>query len=158
MKTLKWSAAILAGILCGSIIINRSLVKQLFCERNESEKNRQLYNLMSNWVRLKQKGLNIGDYLKERGYLNVAIYGMNIVGEYLIKELSNSGITIKYGIDKNAQNIYSDITLLLPEDVSEPVDAIIITPIFYYNEILMEMRDKVDTNYLSIEEIIQTLL
>ena len=50
-----------------------------------SEKHLNLLIMMSEWVRIKQEGKNISDYLKQNNYKTVAIYGMSYVGERLLK-------------------------------------------------------------------------
>ena len=42
-----------------------------------SEKHLNLLIMMSEWVRIKQEGKNISDYLKQNNYKTVAIYGMS---------------------------------------------------------------------------------
>ena len=40
-------------------------------------------------------------------YKEIAIYGMSYLGERLADELAGSDITVKYAIDRNADNIYA---------------------------------------------------
>ena len=104
--------------------------------------------------KIKQEGKNLRSYFEENGYYEIAIYGMSYAGETLINELQGSNVKIKYGIDQNAENIYADINLVSPDDELENVDAIIITPIKFFDEIEKKLSKKVNCPILSLEDIL----
>ena len=118
-----------------------------------SEKHLNLLIMMSEWVRIKQEGKNISDYLKQNNYKTVAIYGMSYVGERLIEELKGSEIKVAYGIDRNAGGLYADVDIVSPDDSLEDVDAVIVTSIFYMEEIEMDLSDKLSCPIVSLEDI-----
>ena len=43
---------------------------------------------------------------------------------------------MKYAIDKNADGIYSDVEIVTPQEELKEVDAIVVTPVFYFDEIV----------------------
>ena len=55
-------------------------------QRQLADKHLLLYLLMTKWVEYKQEGKNISHYLELQGYNTIAIYGMNYVGETLLRE------------------------------------------------------------------------
>ena len=121
---------------------------------SDSNKYWQSYLMMNEWLQLKQKGRNLSEFFKERGYKNIAIYGMHHTGVTLQNELDGTGINICYGIDANADSIYSDIEVKKPSDELPPVDVVIVTPIYYFIEIEEKLEDKVTCPILSLDDVI----
>lgn len=122
--------------------------------RKLSDKNRALYLLMTQWVRIKQDGKKIDSYFERMQYREIAIYGMDYVGEILVKELKESSVKIQYVIDQNAAFICSDMNVYSPEDKLEEVDAVVVTPITYYEEIQKKLKQKMSCPIVSIEDIL----
>ncbi|MBP3819024.1 MAG: hypothetical protein J6H31_12070 [Butyrivibrio sp.] len=121
---------------------------------DNSNKYWQSYLMMNEWMQLKQKGRNLSEFFTERGFKNIAIYGMHHTGITLQNELDGTGINISYGIDANAESIYADIEVRKPTDDLPPVDAIIVTPIYYFIEIEEKLEGKVSCPILSLDDVI----
>ena len=119
-----------------------------------SEKHLALFLMMNQWVAVKQEGKNLADYFEEQGYKSIAIYGMSYAGERLLEELKGSDIRVKYGIDKNAGNIFLDVNMVTMEDELKPVDAIVVTPIFFFDDIEEELSQKIDCPIISLEDVL----
>ena len=79
---------------------------------------------------------------------------MSHVGERLYDELKNSDINVKYAIDKDAINIYSEINVYTLKDQLDDVDVVIVTPIFYFDNIRNELRNKFNCPIISIEDVL----
>lgn len=118
-----------------------------------ADKHLDLFLLMNQWVKIKQEGKSISEYLQHLGYKKVAIYGLSYVGETLLDELKGS-ITVAYGIDKNADNIYADIDVVSLNDKLDEVDVIIVTAITSFDQIVEELSNKVKCPIVSIEDIL----
>lgn len=142
------------GIAVGAGTVGRKLRKRINKEKEYADKHLALYMLMNQWVQVKQDGKSLVSYFEEYGYKNIAVYGMNFVGQTLCRELENSSVFVKYGIDKNAENIYADCDVLTIEDDLEEVDAVIVTPVFYFDEIEGRLTEKMDCPIISIEDVI----
>lgn len=119
-----------------------------------TDKHMALYLMMNQWVKVKQEGKNLADYFKEHDYKTIAVYGMSYAGERLVDELEGSEVVIKYGIDKNAEGIYTDIDIVKPDENLEEVDAIVVTSIFYMDEITKMLEPKVSCPIISLEDIL----
>lgn len=119
-----------------------------------SDKHLALYLMMNQWVKIKQEGKNLSEYFEKNNYKNIAIYGMSYAGETLIDELRGTGICIKYGIDKNADRIYSDIDIVSMESDLEDVDAVVVTAITFFDEIEAKLSEKIDCPIISLEDIL----
>ena len=141
---------LILGALAGSHLTKKAHPSK----PSDSNKYWQSYLMMNEWMQLKQKGRNLSDFFKERGYRNIAIYGMHHTGVTLQNELDGTGINICYGIDANADSIYSDIAVMKPTDELPPVDVIIVTPIYYFIDIEEKLEEKVTCPILSLDDVI----
>lgn len=144
----------LAGAAAGAGIVSKKSEEKLSIQKAYTDKHLSLYLMMNQWVKIKQENKSIADYLAENGYREIAVYGMNYVGQTLLNELAGSSVKVRYGIDKNASNIYSDIDIVLPEEKLERVDAVIVTPITFFDEIEEALSKKLDCPILSMEDIL----
>lgn len=122
-----------------------------------ADKHLQMFLLANYWIGIKQEGKSVAEYLKKRGINEIAVYGMSYLGETLIEELSDTDIKIKYGIDKSADDIYAEIQVVKPIEDLEKVDAVIVTSVAYYKEILEELSLKIDCPIISLETIISEM-
>lgn len=132
-------------------------VKEL---KNVNYKNDQILKLYNQWLNLRQEGKSLAEYFKDNEYHKIAVYGMHYLGESLCNELENTGIEIKYGIDKNADNIVSDIDIYLPNEElrdMEKVDAVVVTAFFFYWEIEEQLSQYLDCPIISLEDIVYEL-
>lgn len=110
---------------------------------NDSYKMRRYegyWRTLHQWMVLKEKNIKLADFLSQKGYQNVAIYGMGMLGKHLIEELRESNINMVCGIDKNAENITLEIPILTPDNVPyDKVDLIIVTVWHDYGNIKEEL-------------------
>lgn len=119
-----------------------------------SDKHEALFMLMNQWVRVKQKGKGVVDYLNCKGYKKVAIYGMGYAGETLVGELHDSDIEIVYGVDREADNINADFKVVEPDEKLGKADVMIVTAITFFDEIADDLCRKVDCPIISLEDIL----
>jgi len=138
-------------IVCKPIIERQRKTKEL------ADKHLALYMLMNEWVKVKQENKSIADYFESCGYKRIAIYGMNYVGETLLSELRYTNVQVVIGIDNNASDLYTDINVVTPDKFAEEVDAIIVTPVFYYDEIVEALEKKTSCPIISIKNVIEVL-
>ena len=125
----------LGGTAAGAIGVNKMMGKKINDWKKMSNKHLTLFQMMNQWVRVKQEGKNLSSYLEEKGYKKIAIYGMSYAGATLIEELKGTNVKALYGIDKNADNIYADIDVFSMEDDLPKVDAVVVTAITFFDEI-----------------------
>lgn len=146
-------AAFIGGIL-GAGIVNKVFVKKIEVIERMSNKHLALFIMMNQWVKVKQKGEGLAEYLKKEGYKNIAVYGMSYAGETLVEELKNTDILIAYGIDKGADSMYSEIDVISPDEKLPKVDAIVVTAITFFDEIEEMLSKKIDCPIISLEDIL----
>lgn len=143
-----------AGGTAGALATSKAMGETVAKEQKMSNKHLALFLMMNQWVLVKQEGKNLASYFEKNNYRKIAVYGMSYAGERLLNELKGSGIEVAYGIDQNADGIYSDIKIVTKEDALEPVDAIVVTPVFFFQEIEKDLAEKVDCPILSLEDIL----
>lgn len=98
----------------------------------ESNRYRKKYELMYQWMKLKQNDIKLIEFFQDRKLESIAIYGMGDLGELLYKELEDNQI-IKFGIDRQLKQ--NKIPIYSLENIKEKVDAIVITPVLITDEI-----------------------
>ena len=146
-----------AGAIATAVSVRRTAQEALDRENFMSEKHLAMFLTMNRWLQMKQEGKNLADYLKEQNYRRIAIYGMSYMGERLLEELKGSEISIAYGIDKNAGGICTDIETVTPKEELKEVDAVIVTSIYFIDEITRDLSGKLSCPILSLEDILYEL-
>lgn len=134
------------------------LLNELWFDRYEakrfSDKYLALFLLMNQWLRVKQDGKNLVSYFERNEYKRIAIYGMSNVGKTLLYELHGTSIQVAYGIDQNPDKIYAEIDILSTEADLEPVDAVVVTAITFFDEIKKKLSEKVKCPIISLKDIL----
>ncbi|WP_029322810.1 hypothetical protein [Butyrivibrio sp. AE3004] len=116
------------------------------------------FQLQNKWLHIKAIGGNLSHYFEDNLLTNIAIYGAGALGRSLMEELSGSDTNVVYMIDRNAaevSNTFPGITCLSFDADWPMVDAIVVTPIYFY-EIRDAIREKIgcNTSVLAIDDII----
>ena len=139
---------ILLGTFLGSISSIMFLWKRSI-QKIKDIKDRYMsyYQITNQWLQNHLDNKSIRDYFTTNHYENIAIYGMGTLGELLYSEIRNSDVKVKAFIDRNVQEKYENADGILISGLDEikelkNLDAIIITPIFDYNEIEKELKEK----------------
>lgn len=150
-------STVIGGVL-GAVLGARGVLKATGSETSKAKelagKHFALFQMMNQWVLVKQEGKNLSSFFEQNGYKKIAIYGMSYAGKTLLEELKDSKISIAYGIDRNAEGIYADIEVFSMEEELESVDAVVVTAITYFDEIENELKKKVACPILSLEDIL----
>lgn len=146
-------SALIGGSL-GAGVVGLNAGKLTNKAQKMSDKHLALFLMMNQWVKVKQEGKKLEVYFKKYGYNKVAIYGMSYVGETLLSELKNSQVKVEYGIDKNASSIYTDIDVVRPDEILRDVDAIVVTSIYFFDEIEEQLSERIACPIVSLEDIL----
>lgn len=153
-KGLIATIAAIVGGAAGSAVTCNFLSKKVKQEEKNVDKFKGYYNVLNKWLSLKQEGKSPEEYFLNNGYKKIAIYGMGELGNRLYDELKNSGVEVKYAIDKNIADTYSGLKVLDLEDRLEEVDVIVVTAIFAFDEIEETLHSKVDFPIISLEDVV----
>lgn len=143
-------------IVLGTIFLTqiREKNRQIKYWRQNAEKSAQIMRLYDQWMFIHQDHKSAYDYFVEKGIKSIAIYGMDNVGERFYEELKDTDIKIAYAIDKKGGSINAEIKIVAPEDELERVDAIVVTAVYYFDEIFKNLSSKTDIPIISLEEIL----
>lgn len=142
------------GAVAGGAAAGSASSKKIKKMSDGAAKVHALYMAFDQWLHLRQEGKTLVEYFEKQGYKTVAIYGMKELGERLYDELQDTDITVKYIIDKNAYSIYADVDVITPDEELEPVDVIVVTAIYYFDEIEEMLSEKVEYPIVSLEDIL----
>lgn len=154
MKKGRALAAGITGGILGAISTNILKNKQQANVEKKIDKFKEYYNLLNQWLNLKQDGVALEKYFKDRSFSNIAIYGMGEIGNRLWDELKDSDITVIYGVDKSLDNAYAEMDMYTPEDKLPKADVIVVTAIFDFRNIEELLAENVDFPIISLEEVV----
>jgi len=112
------------------------------------------YTIFDKWLSNKERGKKISEYLVDNGINTVGLYGLGMMGKHLIADLEVSEIEIKYGIDKKSGINNLSFPVYTSFFDLPTVDALIITVVYDYEEIVNEARIKTKGQILILSEVI----
>ena len=146
------------GVVAGAVgmecTVGRERKKSQKKTLDQADKLQEFYTVLLQWIRVHQSGRKLVSYFEKNDYKTVAIYGMKELGESLLAELDGSNVVVKYAVDRDATDIYSEIDVLKPSENLEPVDVMVITAIHAYNAIENDMKQKLSCPIVSIEDVV----
>lgn len=122
------------------------------------------YMLANQWLLNKNAGRNVEEYFSQNNIKSIVIYGMGTLGELFYEEVKGTNVSVKAFIDRNADEIYYGldnlpIVNLEKLDEIEDVDAIIVTPVFDFEDINKELEDNGNLQkIISLEDIIYDIV
>ena len=132
---------------CGSSIgVEKELVKY-----------KKFIEILTAWMKLRNSGVNISDYLKRNKYDSIAIYGYGILGKLLLHELKSFDVDVRYIIDRNEKIIIDGMHIYHSTNDLEYVDILIVTTIFVDKQIIGEVAKTSNIECVSLERIIDDL-
>lgn len=103
----------------------------------------------------KEKAIKIlEEKLINKGYTEIAIYGMGKGGNWLFNILRDSKIKVKYTIDRNNNNLQLPIKCVSPDDISQDIDAIIVTPLAEFTAIRKHIENHYCGDIISILDLV----
>ena len=146
--------SMLAGAAAGAGAVGKIKGDKLDKAQKMSSKHLALFLMMNQWVKVKQEGKNLSKYFEDNGYKRIAIYGMSYAGETLAEELADTEVEIRYGIDQKCESIYANFNIVSVEDELEEVDAVIVTAVTFFDDILEKLSQKLDCPVISLEDIL----
>lgn len=142
-----------AGAATSKVISDKTINQKA----EKVDKFKSYYNMLNQWLMIKQEGKSLESWFIENEYKTVAIYGMGEMGNRLYDELKNTSISVQYGIDKNAGATYSDLEVRSLDDCLDEVDVVIVTAIFAFDEIEEEIGDIILAPIVSLEDVVYEL-
>jgi len=121
-----------------------------------SEKRFEIgFRLLDQWLSLRQAGKRLTAYFEDNLVDNIAIYGMGVLGERLYDEMRGSKVKVGYGIDRiAASKSFTGLKIYGLEEKWPQADAIVVTPVQDYWEIVEKLEMKIDAAIISLDDIL----
>ena len=149
-----WIIIILVVVV--TLLMLRLYKKSERVER-DLENTRACYYLMKDWVKIKQDGNSLSEWLKQRGYKKIALYGMNyITGQIFCDELENTDVEILYGIDRSPEAVFSDLPVFSIDHTLDAVDAVVVIAFTHFDEVKDMLEKKMGCPVVSLKELIES--
>jgi hypothetical protein len=144
----------IAGAAAGFLWNGHLKNKKIAQKTEKVDKFKNYYNMLNQWLMLKQEGLSLEKYFTDHNIKTIAIYGMGEMGNRLYSELKDSAVEIKYAIDKTADSIYSELAVCSLDDELNEVDAVVVTATFAFDSIREQLEEVCDYPVISLEDVV----
>ncbi|MDD3205474.1 MAG: hypothetical protein PHS74_07055 [Lachnospiraceae bacterium] len=144
----------LIGATAGTVTTGIIRGKTIQQKEKKVDKFKTYYNILNQWLILKQEGKTLEKFFKDNNYKTIAIYGMGEMGNRLYEDLRNTDIEVKYAIDKDAGSCYTELVVKDLEDELEEVDAVVVTAVFAIDEIKKEIKEQLNVPTISLEDVV----
>lgn len=127
--------------------------KSLRISRTEKQKYTLMYKTSLRWIQYELKGKTVEECLIRMNCHNVAIYGMSDLGILLFDSLAESAVRVEYCIDRTKSSGGRNVKVYSPDEDFPGVDLVVVSAIYYYEEIKEMLGNKGITNVISLEEL-----
>ena len=123
------------------------IIKQL-------KKYKKYYNILNQWLQIKENNISVENYFKKKNWKHVAIYGFMALGNHLLWELQNTDVKVEMIIDRRSELTCPGVKVISPKDSIEGIDVVVVTPVYEYEEIKNELQKNTNVQIVSIEDVI----
>lgn len=116
------------------------------------------YQVMVKWLEIKMQGKNIAEALLKNGHTKIAVYGYAELGKLLCQELFGREVEVKYILDKKVKGMGEQkIPIYFPGAEFVLTDTVIVTAIYYFDEIKQELEQSGYKYVLSLKNLIEEI-
>lgn len=112
------------------------------------------YKFLHYWMWLREQGIGLDTFFKQRGIKRIALYGLGIEGKHFRDEMYAEGMEISYAIDRQGDILHDRFPVYRMEDNLPEVDAIVVSVIDEFFPIYKMLQDKVNCRVYSLEEVV----
>lgn len=121
------------------------------------QKSVLFYWVLTHWMELKIGGSGIEDILNGMKYNHVAVYGYAELGQLLCKELAGTQVDVVYVMDKKVKDTgIVNLPVYVPQRGLQTVDAVVVTAVYYFDEIEEELSQMGYENVISLRMLLET--
>lgn len=117
---------------------------------------RNLSNMMlfNDWLDFLYSGGKIEQYFHNQGYKRIMIYGNGHIGKRLRQALDQTDIEVVAVMDKVIPAEAKELVIGIDSAVPD-IDCIIVTPVFFYDEISAMLEEKTNVPIVSLQIVIE---
>lgn len=141
-----------AGFFLGGKI----LVGMINDYKKRMERNFSNMMLFNDWLKFIYSGGCVEQYFYTHEYRKIMIYGNGYIGNRLVQALTGTDIEVSAVMDKAASSDKEGLVIGIDSEIPD-VDCIVITPVFYYDEIFGALRERTRIPIVSVQKIIETV-
>ncbi len=145
----------IAGAVAGAFLTGKKVSKLVNARKKKSDGQAATMHFFNQWLSAKQAGKCLADYFIQNHYKKIMVYGMGYIGERFVDELEESGIEIVAAMDRDASSIFADVPVIGVDVEIPEVDCIVVTPVFYFDEIYHMLRQKTEYPIVSIKDVLE---
>lgn len=139
--------------MTGFIFGGKMLVGMINDYKKRMERNLSNMMLFNDWLETLYSGGSIEQYFHNNGYKRIMIYGNGHIGRRLFQALADSDIEVAAVMDKSASGD-EDGMVIGPDSKIPDVDCIVITPVYFYDDISAMLQEKTNVPVVSMQKVI----
>lgn len=122
------------------------------------DRYKSYWTIMDKWLSLKEEHKSLDLFFRKHNMMNIAVYGMGMLGRHLIKELENSPVNIVYGIDRFNVDGRGDFPIYKTDEKLPQADAIIVTVTYDFDNIYRDLSNKGIDKIISLDIVVEELI
>lgn len=155
---------ILIGVFVTLIIKN--IIGLIKSKEKKEENSIKTYNRINGyyyvlcmWIRNLNSGKTIEQYCVHNKIKTLGIYGIGFLSDLLVDELKDTNVNSDILIERNARKkSYQNQQVIKLENINDfHLDAIIVTPVFAFNDIKKEINCFSDIRVISLYDIVNEI-
>lgn len=151
---------IIGFIICGVsfgigfFLGGKMLVSMINDYKMKMNRNRMNMMLLNDWLSFIYSGGSIDKYFLDHGYRKIMIYGNGYIGKRLFQALSGTNIEVIAIMDRQSDSSDKEKIMSVESDIPQ-VDCIVITPLFFFDEIYDTLQKKTNIPLISLQNVIE---
>jgi len=118
-----------------------------------TERNSANMIVLNDWINFIYSGESIVQYFNKNGFHRIMIYGIGLIGARLQQALGQTDIEVVAVMDKAAHSDTDGMVIGTEADIPD-VDCIVVTPVYYYDEIYSMLAERTKVPIVSIKDIL----
>lgn len=144
----------MVSFVAGFFLGGKALVEMINNYKIEKERNLSNMLLFHDWIEFLYSGGCVEQYFHRHNYKRILIYGNGYIGQRLYHALEQTDIDVVAIMDKqNVSDVDVEGMLIgVDSDISD-IDCVVITPIFYFDEIYNMLRKKTQQPIIAIDAL-----
>lgn len=137
----------------GFVLGGKVLVSMINDYKRRMERNLSNMMLFNDWLECLYSGGKIEQYFYDHGYKKIMIYGNGYIGKRLQQALEQANVKVVAVMDKKIPEDETGLVIGIDSGVPD-VDCIIVTPVFFYDEIFAMLEEKTNVPIISVQLLI----
>lgn len=120
------------------------------------QKSVLFYWILTKWMDWKIRGKCVADVLLKQSFRQIAVYGYAELGQLLCRELGDTKAGVSYVLDKRVKNTgITGLPVYIPQSGLPHVDAVVVTAVYYFDEIKEELSQMGYRNIISFRTLLE---